>query len=607
MPNSQWILPNGEPFAMWECETSFTRTYYVSQRHPHASDDNPGTKEAPFLTIGRAAELLLPGERVVIEEGVYRETVKPARGGRDSASMISYEAAEGHQVTISGTEIWQTDWQPLRHYKCFEKRPDDSAKPQIWQGRLPVVTFSGTNPFSMVNMTSLPWVYEKEGSALSRFPEKTPTREYLMRRGLLFVDGRLLEQVVTPTELFLKPGTYWVEDSGLAVSFRLEDNGDPRDHVLSYTAREQLFVPEQPCSHYIRLRGLHFEGAGNGFPAPQRGAVSVNAGHHWIVEHCMISKANGIGLDLGGISNHHEFDSPTGYHLIRRNTITDCGVCGIAGVPASGSHYGTLLEGNRLERNCWHHVEQAWESGAIKLHLANSCLVKHNMIIDTRYGPAIWLDYLNDNSRVTGNAVVGVKATMYGAIFVEATHKPNRIDGNLIWDVGKHSQDHTEAEGGGHGIYEHDSDALLIDNNIVANVEGYAMYLNYGNASRIVNGRGPLGRLHRVIGNLMTGCQGAILFPTPHNEADGNLYGDCGSIPAFKIQRPDETYNWQDWRQYCGWDLHGDRTELHLALDLAERKLHIQAGLEGRHASITLDQEFGNTSFINAIYLQIDR
>ena len=50
--------------------------------HLDASDDNPGTKERPFKTINKAAQVLMPGERVLIGEGVYKEFVRPLRGGQ---------------------------------------------------------------------------------------------------------------------------------------------------------------------------------------------------------------------------------------------------------------------------------------------------------------------------------------------------------------------------------------------------------------------------------------------------------------------------------------------------------------------------------------------
>ena len=60
-----------------------------------ADDNGPGTKQRPFRTINKAAQVLQPGERVVIASGTYRECVRPVRGGTGPAQMISYESAPG--------------------------------------------------------------------------------------------------------------------------------------------------------------------------------------------------------------------------------------------------------------------------------------------------------------------------------------------------------------------------------------------------------------------------------------------------------------------------------------------------------------------------------
>ena len=95
------LLPDGREFVSWERPLQFTRTYYVDNRNPRAADSNPGTVELPFLTINQAAQVLQPGERVVIMSGVYRERIDPARGGSGPDKMISYEAAPGANVVVT--------------------------------------------------------------------------------------------------------------------------------------------------------------------------------------------------------------------------------------------------------------------------------------------------------------------------------------------------------------------------------------------------------------------------------------------------------------------------------------------------------------------------
>ena len=75
------VLPDGTEFRSWERPGRYTHTYHVAQGDPQTSDENPGTADRPWRTIGKAAATLQPGERVVVHRGVYREWVRPERGG----------------------------------------------------------------------------------------------------------------------------------------------------------------------------------------------------------------------------------------------------------------------------------------------------------------------------------------------------------------------------------------------------------------------------------------------------------------------------------------------------------------------------------------------
>jgi hypothetical protein len=85
-------------------------------RHFHVAktgcDGCAGSEQRPLLTIQAAAELAGPGDVVIVHEGVYREYVNPKRGGSSSECRITYKAAEGERVVISGGEII-SDWQLL--------------------------------------------------------------------------------------------------------------------------------------------------------------------------------------------------------------------------------------------------------------------------------------------------------------------------------------------------------------------------------------------------------------------------------------------------------------------------------------------------------------
>ena len=103
-------LPDGTEQVSWEVPLTFSRTYHVDNGSARADDDGPGSNDRPFRTIGKAAQVLQPGERVVIASGTYREWVRPERGGDGADKMISYEAAPGAKVYIKGSEVLKEGW-----------------------------------------------------------------------------------------------------------------------------------------------------------------------------------------------------------------------------------------------------------------------------------------------------------------------------------------------------------------------------------------------------------------------------------------------------------------------------------------------------------------
>jgi hypothetical protein len=82
--------------------------YYVSA---NARENGDGTMERPLQTVQEAARLMTPGDVCVLGEGVYRETIRPARSGTADAPLI-FRCQPGERAVISGCEpvtSWQRD------------------------------------------------------------------------------------------------------------------------------------------------------------------------------------------------------------------------------------------------------------------------------------------------------------------------------------------------------------------------------------------------------------------------------------------------------------------------------------------------------------------
>lgn len=78
------------------------RTWYVA---PFGRDINPGTKSSPFLTIQYAADQVLPGDTVIVMDGVYStggyNLLNIERSGTAEAN-ITFRSEHKHRARMSG-------------------------------------------------------------------------------------------------------------------------------------------------------------------------------------------------------------------------------------------------------------------------------------------------------------------------------------------------------------------------------------------------------------------------------------------------------------------------------------------------------------------------
>lgn len=508
------FLPDGSEFPFWDDRTVYRACYHVAAGQPHAVDTNPGTAARPFRTIGRAAEMLQPGEKVIVHAGVYRECVVPRQGGTGPEQMIAYETAPGETVVVSGA----VEWRP----RCQSSAGWQSAATTqpIWMADLPVEDFGGYNPFLARN------IYEEFLS----YRNLDDAPKYLLRRGAVFVNGRPLRQVTRYAALAEQAGAFWVEEPGRRIHFRLVDDADPAAATFEVTAQEQLFAPDERGLGYIRVSGFVFERAADGVPVPQRAMVSASRGHHWIIEHNVIRWANACGLDVGQQDWKAAKPAKFGGHIIRGNRISDCGVCGIAGCQFMDH---TLVEDNVVERVGGLGLELMWEVAGLKFHVAKHVLIRRNTFRDLDRACGVWLDFMNQNCRVTGNLFHNI-VSCHGAAFVELTADTNLIDHNVFWEV-RISAAFGDNARNGTAVNADNSNRTIIAHNFIAHSAGFGVMLNAFQEER------RQGECHdnRVLNNIFCACPRRVFLGHNHsNQSDGNLFDAANAAAVCDIQQP---------------------------------------------------------------------
>ena len=324
------------------------------------------------------------------------------------------------------------------------------------------------------------------------------------------------------------------------------DGADPNRARFEVTTQGFIFAPEKFGLGYIRVKGFTIQHSGNCFPRPQQGALSTQRGHHWIIEENTIRQCNSIGMDIG---DQFALDDPElaegGQHIVRRNTITDCGIGGIEGKRIEH----TLIEDNTIRRCGWQNIWSLYECGGIKVHCTRSCLLRRNLITDTIAAPGIWMDYSNVNSRCTGNVIINADCTN-GGIFMEASQKPNLVDTNFVWGTR------------GSGIYQHDCDELIIAHNFVGQSTDAAVRMQICEG-RMVNGRLSTAKRNKILNNIFFDNALQLAISDPDNLSDSNVFA-----PA-----PEKPFDLAKWQETTGWDKHSLATILQIELTPATLEL----------------------------------
>ena len=228
---------------------TFGKTYHVSQQHPQASDEHPGTAALPFKTISVAARIAEGYDRVVIDAGVYREQVPIVQAGHRyyPKSWLIFEAAPGAEVYIKGSDVFNPDWQEIGA--------------GVYEAELPEHLFEegAYNPYELAcERTSSPSNYQydragydpRESSGTAEAIRKVrPTQGPLLPEtlGQVYVDGTPLEQLDSLHAVQDTPGSFVVSADGKNIICHFTDGKKPEENLVELTVRERCFKAQFPA------------------------------------------------------------------------------------------------------------------------------------------------------------------------------------------------------------------------------------------------------------------------------------------------------------------------------------------------------------------------
>lgn len=422
--------------------------YHVSG---DGNDQNKGSAGKPFKTIMAASMAAGPGDVIIVHQGTYRERIDPARGGTSDRKRIVYRAAKGEEVCIKGSEVIK-DWVPV----------DNES---VWKVVIPNSFFGNYNPYIDTII----------GDWFDPIRRRHHTGEvYLNGKSMYEADSLSKvynpERVVNP--IMVTPKTdhvgssfswYCESDDQQTTIYANFHGKDPNRELVEINVRESCFYPSEPGRNYITVSGFHISQAATQWAAPtaeQPGLVGTHWSKGWIIENNEISDSKCVGITLGkdrksgqnvwmkdpskdGAIHYNEVvvkairqgwnRENIGSHIVRNNTIHNCGVAGICG--SLGAAFSRIT-GNHIYDIWTKRLFSGPEKGGIKIHAAIDVIIQGNRIHNAHEG--IWLDWMAQGTQVVSNLCYDNDKEDF---YPEVDHGPYLVANNIflsetaLWDM----------------------------------------------------------------------------------------------------------------------------------------------------------------------------
>lgn len=375
-----------------------------------ATDSGDGSAAAPFRTLAAAVRRLLPGEKLYVASGVYREPILiPNRDwGSAAETVIEGPAAPAEPALVKGS-IVATEW--LR----------DSRKTGLFVA-------SWTIEPQQVFIDGQP-LKQLAGTIFNGYPER-PGHELA---ALHVNQGGIWPGRVNGNENSITPGSFYYDRTNQRLFV------DCGCSTLNGRLVEVSVVPRLLVGRGLRnftIRNLHFQHSNTSLTG--RGGTVLVDGRNVLVERISVKEADSTGVQVIGSDV-----------VLRDSEIVASGQLGLAG---RGTRIRIL--NNVIRHNNTRGFNKWWEAGGAKFvgggGLANS-EVSGN-VVEANNGDGIWFDWGPANNLVRRN--VSRSNTGFG-IHYEASFGGTIVE-NLV------------VRNGQRGIYLLESSDNLVALNVVA-------------------------------------------------------------------------------------------------------------------------------------------
>jgi len=476
---------------------------YVNQHNPNGSDIGDGTKTRPFLTLGAAISKIMPGDTIIIADGVYRESIilPERKWSEDIRTQII--AANPGNVLIMGSDI-------VRGWKKI--RPSEYIK-NGWEINSQQVFVDGT-PLTQI-----------EGTIFNGFPEDTNHQLHAHHKRNTIWPARITRKTGS-----LPNNSFYYDRDKKNLHINITPSKNINTMKVEVSLRTYLLFAQN--THGLLIRGIKFQHA-NTSSKSRAGAITLR-GNNIIIDNIEITKVDSVGLNLSGNNN-----------IIRNSTMN---YCGQLGMKIRGDNI--KIEHNTTNYNNTRGFNKWWEAGGVKFvgsNVSNVQFVGHKSYFNK--GDGIWFDWGNSNVEIKNS--ISAYNSGHG-IHYEAS-LAGHIENNYIYANNQR------------GIYLPHSSHSTIAHNLVAfnNLEGIVIIDEGREDPKAELDLRP--RNNKVIGNILAwnnSKKTSLILPADllDNRSDYNLY-ITKTPPNFSLGWPSNALlirrmGLSAWTRVSGQDAH---------------------------------------------------